>query len=65
MSRNQRTLAGALLLVAVLGGLVMLFPRAYAFAELAARELRYFWWLVLIVALAGWLIWGFGRKSSK
>jgi hypothetical protein len=32
--------------------------------ELAARELCYFWWLVLLVALAIWLIWGIGRKSK-
>jgi len=31
---------------------------------LAARELRYFWWLVLLVALAIWLIWGIGRKPK-
>jgi hypothetical protein len=63
MSQRRRTLVASLTIVAVLGGLVLLFPRALAFVELAARELRYFWWLVLIVALGGWLIWGFGRKS--
>jgi hypothetical protein len=45
-------------------GLVLIFPRAYAFVEQAARELRYFWWLVLLVALAIWLIWGIGRKPK-
>ena len=44
--------------------LVLIFPRAYAFVEMAARELRYFWWLVLLVALAIWLIWGVGRKPK-
>lgn len=48
-------------------GLVMLvlcliFPRALAFAELAAREIRYLWWLILLVALGGWLIWLSNRK---
>jgi uncharacterized membrane-anchored protein len=51
-------------LLAVVIGLVLLFPRAYAFVEMAARELRYFWWLVLLVALAIWLIWGIGRKPK-
>jgi uncharacterized membrane-anchored protein len=51
-------------LLAVVTGLVLLFPRAYAFVEMAARELRYFWWLVLLVALAIWLIWGIGRKPK-
>jgi uncharacterized membrane-anchored protein len=51
-------------LLAVVIGLVLIFPRAYAFVEQAARELRYFWWLVLLVALAIWLIWGIGRKPK-
>jgi hypothetical protein len=52
-------------LVGVLALLVLGFPRAVAFAELAARELRYFWWLVLIVALSIWLIWGVGRRPRR
>ncbi|HEV7928221.1 MAG TPA: hypothetical protein VGR14_22910 [Verrucomicrobiae bacterium] len=51
---------GVLLLVVL--ALVLVFPRAFGFAEMAGRELRYFWWLVLIVALALWLIIGLGRK---
>jgi hypothetical protein len=42
--------------------LLILFPRALAFVEMAARELRYFWWLILLVALAIWLIWASRRK---
>ncbi|MEO6036638.1 MAG: hypothetical protein ABIQ35_15415 [Verrucomicrobiota bacterium] len=53
-----------LLLLGVLVALVLLFPPAYAFVEMAARELRYFWWLILLVALAIWLIWGVGRKPK-
>jgi hypothetical protein len=52
-------------LLAVAVGLLLLFPRAYAFAEMAAREIRYFWWLLLIVVLAVWLIWGIGRKPKQ
>jgi hypothetical protein len=51
---------GVLLLVVL--ALVLVFPRAFGFAEMAGRELLYFWWLVLIVALALWLIIGLGRK---
>jgi uncharacterized protein with PQ loop repeat len=51
-------------LAAVLVGLVLVFPRAFAFVEMAARELRYFWWVILLVALAIWLIWGIGRKNK-
>jgi len=52
-------------LVATLLVLVLAFPRVLAFAELAAVELRYFWWLILIVALAIWLIWGIGRRPKR
>ncbi len=51
-------------LAAVVVGLILVFPSAAAFAEMAARELRYFWWAVLLVALAIWLIWGIGRRPK-
>ena len=54
--------AGGLLLVALV--LLLLFPAGVAFAEMAARELRVFWWLLLLVGLAIWLIWGLGRKPK-
>jgi hypothetical protein len=44
-----------LVLMGVLVTLVLAFPRVIAFTELAARELRYFWWL----------IWGVGRGSKR
>ena len=65
MSPRVRSLVAVLALVAVLGLLIFAFPRALAFAELAARELRYFWWLILIVALGIWLIWGVGRRPKR
>jgi len=52
-------------LVAVIVLLFLLFPAAFAFAEMAARELRYLWWMVLLVALAVWLIWGASRRPKK
>jgi len=52
----------------VLGGLVVLlcvlFPRVLAFTERAARELRYLWWLVLLVAVGLWFFFFFGRKKG-
>lgn len=41
--------------------LCVLFPRALAFVELAARELRYLWWLILIGTLGIWLAFFYGR----
>jgi hypothetical protein len=42
----------------------VLFPRVLAFVELAAREIRYLWWLILIVALGLWLAFFFGKKRD-
>lgn len=54
-------LLAALILI---GLLVLLFPLAMGFVETAARELRYFWWLILLLLFAGWLIWGLGSKKK-
>ncbi len=62
MATRARAFSQLAVLLAVVIGLVLLFPRASAFVDLAARERHYFWWLVLLVALAIWLIWGIGRK---
>lgn len=58
---NRRTLA-AVAAVAALVVACLLFPRVLAFVELAARELRYLWWLVLIAALGVWLAFFYGRQ---
>lgn len=63
MNVRPRAIFQAIVLIAVVAGLFLLFPKALAFAEMAGRELRYFWWLILLVALAVWLIWGFRRRS--
>jgi FtsH-binding integral membrane protein len=52
-------------LLLVIGLLFLMFPAAFAFVEMAARELRYLWWLILLVALACWLIWGASRRPKK
>jgi hypothetical protein len=43
---------------------VAFFPRVLAFAELAARALRYLWWLVLLAALGVWLA-VFSRRGDR
>jgi len=62
MNPRLRAILQILVLLLVIGGLILLFPAAAEFAEMAARELRAFWWLALIVVLALWLIFGLGRK---
>jgi len=62
---NPRLIAALKILAAVLavGALFLIFPNALAFVEMGARELRYFWWMILLVLLAIWLIWGLGGKK--
>lgn len=55
-------LLGLLLLVVVL---IFIFPSTIKFVEMAARELRYLWWLVLLVALAVWMIYIAGKKPRQ
>ena len=64
MTPRNRAFFQFLSLVIVGFVLVFFFPRAAAFAEMAARELRYLWWFILLVALAVWLIWGVGRRPK-
>lgn len=64
MNPRLRATVQLLVLLGVVGLLFFIFPKTLAFLEMAARELRYLWWLVLLVALACWLIWGVGRRPK-
>lgn len=64
MNPRARALLQITMLIGVIAGLFLLFPKAFGFVELAARELRYFWWLILVIALGIWLIWGIKRKPK-
>ena len=65
MTPQKRALLQIGVLVLVVVVLALIFPKVLAFVELGARELRYLWWLVVIVALGAWLIWGLGRKTKE
>jgi len=54
-------LLGAIILIVFLA---LLFPPVMKFVEAGARELRYFWWLILLLLFAAWLFWGLGRKKK-
>ncbi|MFA6286292.1 MAG: hypothetical protein WC661_02830 [Opitutaceae bacterium] len=60
---GKRTLVIFTLFVLIVAGLCVLFPRMLAFVELAARELRYLWWLVFMLALGVWLAFFFGKRK--
>lgn len=62
MSPRARAFLQIGVLVGVIVLLFLLFPSAFAFVEMAARELRYLWWLILLVAMAVWLIWGVKKR---
>jgi hypothetical protein len=54
-------LLAVLIAVAVL---IVLFPPALRFVEMAARDLVYFWWVIFLAVLGIWLIWGLGKKKK-
>lgn len=64
MNPRPRAALQLLVLIGVVAVLLFLFPKVFALVELAARELRYLWWLVLLIALAVWLIWSAGRRPK-
>jgi hypothetical protein len=64
ISPRGRTFFWLVALIALMVLLLVLFPAAYRFAEGAARSLVRLWWLVLLLALAIWLIWGVGRRPK-
>lgn len=65
MNRRWIAILKLAVLVGVIVVLFKIFPATFRFVEMAAREARYFWWLILLLALAIWLIWGLGRKPKK
>ncbi len=61
-NRRQRALAKLVALIAFGAVLFLLFPITLAFAEAAARSLRYLWWMILLLALGIWLYWSAAKK---
>jgi hypothetical protein len=64
MSPVARLLRAVLTIFAIIGilALLMFFPRFLAVAEVALRELRYVWWLVVLAAVALYLVFGTSRR---
>jgi hypothetical protein len=56
------TIAGMVIVIIVL---CLIFPAVFELVKAFSGELRFFWWIILLVALAAWLIiWGFGKKEK-
>lgn len=60
---SPRKRLSLLLAVALLAVLAVFVPSFLYFTELALRELRFMWWLILLLAAAIWLLGGLGRKK--
>lgn len=64
MNPRARAASRLAILIVVVVGLFLLFPSALGFVEGAARNIRQLWWLILLIALAVWLIWASGRRRE-
>ncbi len=60
---SKRTLAVFSTFVLLVIALCLVFPRVLGFVELAARELRYLWWLIFMLALGVRLMFFFGKRK--
>ena len=65
MTPRRRAFYQFLTLLSVAVLLIVLFKPVAAFAEMAAREIRYLWWLILLVGLAVWLLWSGSRRPKE
>ena len=55
------TIAGMVIVIVIL---TLLFPAVFEFVRAFTGELRFFWWIVLLLALALWLIFGVGKTKK-
>jgi hypothetical protein len=52
-------------MVIVIIVLCIIFPVVFDFVKAFSGDLRFAWWVVLLAALAAWLIiWSFGKKEK-
>jgi hypothetical protein len=64
MRAQLRGFLQLLFLFAVVLVLIRLFPVVVRIGGAAALSLRALWWVVLIFALGGWLIWVVRKRNS-
>jgi hypothetical protein len=63
MNTSSRRTIAFIATTLIVVALCIIFPRVLAFAELAARELRYLWWLVLIAGIGLYLAFFAGKNK--
>ncbi len=64
MAKDRKPLGpiGFYLVFALIALVFFLFPASLRLVEGAARQLRFVWWLILLIALVLWLWYRFRRK---
>jgi hypothetical protein len=55
------TFVGMIFLIIVL---CLLFPAGFEFVKAFTGELRFFWWVILLLALAVYLFFGVGKAKK-
>ncbi len=64
MARQARGILQIAILVGIVLALVRLFPLLVRAGEAAALSIVKFWWIVLILALGGWLAWVLNKRND-
>jgi hypothetical protein len=54
-------IAGMVIVIIVL---CLIFPAVFEWVKAFSGELRFFWWIILLLALAGWLIFWAGKNKK-
>ena len=64
MAKDRKPLGpiGFYLVFALVALVFFLFPASLRLVEGAARQLRYVWWLILLIVLVLWLWYRFRRR---
>jgi hypothetical protein len=60
---SPRKRLSLVLVVVLLAALAVFVPSFLYFTELALKELRFMWWLILLIGGAIWLLGALGRKK--
>jgi hypothetical protein len=65
MSKDRRNLGpvGFYIVFALIALVFFLFPASLRLVEGAARQLRYVWWLILLLGLALWILYKLRPKK--
>lgn len=64
MQSQLRGILQLIFLIAFVILLIRFFPFVVRIGEAAAIGLLQFWWVVLILALGGWLVWVLRKRNS-